>query len=289
MSGGGRGSVRLNAEDDWIESDGYRVGASFFNVYGIRLHRGRTFAPGDSDTEVVIGERLAGMLWPGTDPIGQTFSIGRDKRSVIGVSSEIRLPTLDKALDRPEFYQQLERHADDVYVSVRCSGTCPDEAALGARVSAVHPALALRQVPPWENQYQQHLRLPRATAEVGGLFAGVAVLTAAGGLFSLLTYVVGRRRREFGIRTALGASPRQMRRLVFRGAAAVVVPGVAAGALGGWFVARSLAAFQYGVTTTDPAIWSGVLGTIALVSAVAAWRPALEAMRVDPVRLLREE
>ena len=115
------------------------------------------------------------------------------------------------------------------------------------------------------------------------------MLTAAGGLFSLLTYVVGLRRREFGIRTALGASPRQMRRLVFRGAAAVVVPGVAAGALGGWFVARALAAFQYGVTTTDPAIWSGVLGTIALVSAVAAWRPALEAMRVDPVRLLREE
>ena len=290
VSGGGRGSVRLNEANDGIESDGYRVGASFFNVYDIRLLRGRTFAPGDTDADIIIGERLAGMLWPGTDPIGHTFAIGRYKaRRVIGVVSEISLPTLDASLDRPEFYQPLERHADDVYVSVRCSGTCPDEAALRARVSAVHPALALRQVAPRENQYQQHLRLPRATAEVGGLFAAVAVLTAAGGLFSLLTYVVGLRRREFGIRTALGASPRQMGRLVFRNAAAVVVPGVAGGALGGWFVARSLAAFQYGVTTTDPAIWSGVLGTIACVSVAAGWRPALDAMRVDPVRLLREE
>ncbi len=230
------------------------------------------------------------MLWPGMDPVGQTFSIGRSKaRRVIGVVNEISLPTLDPSLDRPEFYQALERHADDVYLSVRCRTTCPEEAELRARVAAVHPALILRPVAPWEHQYQQHLRLPRATAEVGGLFAGVAVLTAAGGLFSLLTYVVGLRRREFGIRTALGASPGQMKRLVFRGAATIVVPGIAAGALGGWFVARSLAAFQYGVTTTDPVIWSGVLGTLALVSAAAAWRPAVEAMRVDPVRLLREE
>ena len=133
VSGGGRGSVRLNDEDEWIASDGYRVGASFFSVYGIRLLRGRTFAPGDSDAEVVIGERLAGTLWAGTDPIGQTLSIGREKRRVIGIVSEIRLPTLDESLDRPEFYQPLERHADVVYLSVRCSGTCPDEAGF-ARV-----------------------------------------------------------------------------------------------------------------------------------------------------------
>ena len=134
-----------------------------------------------------------------------------------------------------------------------------------------------------------HLRLPKATAQIGGLFAVVSVLTAAGGLFSLLTCAIGRRRREFGIRTALGASPRQMARLVFRHGLTVVGVGVFAGALGGWFVARSLASLHYGVSLDDPLIWSGVLGTIALVSIAASWRPALEAMRVDPVRLLREE
>jgi putative ABC transport system permease protein len=290
VTGGGRGNVRVNDEDAWIESDGYRVGASFFDVYGIRILRGRGFGPGDSDADIVVGERLAKLLWSGQDPIGRILAIGLDKgRRVIGVAAEISLPTLDASLDRPEFYQPLERHADDVYVSVRCSGTCPDDAAFRARIASVHPALGVRLVTAWDNQYLQHLRLPRATAQVGGLFAAVAVLTAAGGLFSLLTYVVGQRRREFGIRTALGASPRQMARLVFRSAAVVVFVGVAAGALGGWFVARALAAFQYGVTTEDPVIWTGVLGTIALVSIVAAWRPAREAMRVDPVRLLREE
>jgi predicted permease len=290
VTGGGRGNVRVNEEDEWIPSDGYRVGASFFDVYGIRILRGRGFAPGDNEADIVVGERLAAMLWPGQDPIGRTFAIGRYRgRRVIGVAREISLPTLDDALDRPEFYRPLERHADDVYVSVRCGSTCPDDASLRSRIASVHPALDVRLVASWENQYLEHLRLPRATAQVGGLFAAVAVLTAAGGLFSLLTYVVGQRRREFGIRTALGASPRQMARLVFREAAGAVVGGVAAGALGGWFVARALAAFQYGVTTTDPALWTSVLFTIALVSALAAWRPAREARRVDPVRLLREE
>jgi ABC-type antimicrobial peptide transport system permease subunit len=117
----------------------------------------------------------------------------------------------------------------------------------------------------------------------------VAVLTAAGGLFSVLTCAVGRRRREFGIRTALGASPKQLQRLVFRDGISVMAIGVVAGVVAGWMVARSLAAFHYGVTAADPVTWAGVLGTVALTSLAAAWRPARQAMRIDPVRLLRDE
>ena len=290
VPGGGRGSVRINEDDAWIETDGYRVGASFFDVYRIRILRGRGFVPGDSDANIVLGERLANMLWPGQDPIGRTFAIGRDKgRRVIGVAAEISLPTLDDSLDRPEFYRPLERHADNVYVSVRCGSTCLDEASLQRRVASVHPALGVRLIASWENRYLEHLRLPRATAQVGGLFAAVALLTAAGGLFSLLTCVVGQRRREFGIRMALGASPRQMGRLVFRGAAVVVALGLAAGALGGWFVGRALAAFQSASRPRIRCSGRACSVSIAIVSAIAAWRPAREAMRVDPVRLLREE
>jgi predicted permease len=289
VTGGGRGSVRLGEDDEAIPSDGYRVGASFLELYGIRILRGRGFEAADTDRDIILGERLAGMLWPGLDPVGRTFAIGRTSRRVIGVASEIRLPTLDSSLDRPEFYQPIEPHADTVYLSLRCDGACPDEPAIRSRIAAVQRAIDVRMVPAWENEYLAHLRLPKATAQIGGLFAVVSVLTAAGGLFSLLTCAIGRRRREFGIRTALGASPRQMARLVFRHGLTVVGVGVFAGALGGWFVARSLASLHYGVSLDDPLIWSGVLGTIALVSIAASWRPALEAMRVDPVRLLREE
>ena len=289
-TGGGRGNVRRTEDSDWIESDGYRVGPSFFTLYGIRILKGRGFQPGDTNSDVVIGERLADLLWPGQDPIGRMFAIGRSqRRRVIGVASEIRLPTLDASLDRPEFYTPIERHADDVYVSVRCEESCPDEPTMRSLVTAVHPGLGIRLLASRENRYLEHLRLPRATAQVGGLFAVVAVFTAAGGLFSLLTYAVGRRRREFGIRTALGASPRQMARLVMRDGLGVAAAGLVAGTIGGWFVVKSLAAFHYGVRSNDPLIWSGVIAAIVVVSIAAAWRPALSAMRVDPVRLLREE
>lgn len=289
-TGGGRGNVRVAEGDDWIPSDGYRVGGSFFDLYGIRILKGRAFKAGDSGADVVIGERLAGLLWPGEDPIGRTLAIGRNKgRRVIGLASEIHLPTLDAALDRPEFYTPIERHADDAYLSLRCDPSCPDESAIRSLAASVHPSIGIRVLASRENRYLEHLRLPRATAQVGGLFAVVAVFTAAGGLFSLLTYAVGRRKREFGIRTALGASPGQMARLVICDGLAVTAAGIATGTVGGWFVVKSLAAFQYGVTSHDPVIWTGVVITIAIVALAAAWRPALQAMRVDPVRLLREE
>ena len=156
-------------------------------------------------------------------------------------------------------------------------------------MAELHPAIVARPEGPSENEYQKQLRLPRAIAEVGGVFAIVSMLTAAGGLFSVMTYAVGRRRLEFGIRAALGASPGQIRRLVLRDGLGVAGAGVAAGLLGGWLVGRSLTAFHYGITAADPVTWVVVLGLMSLTSLLAAWRPARQAMRVDPVRLLREE
>jgi ABC-type antimicrobial peptide transport system permease subunit len=153
----------------------------------------------------------------------------------------------------------------------------------------VHPAITARVRPPVEREFLRHLQLPRAIAGIGGVFAVVAVLTAGGGLFSVMTAAVARRRREFGIRVALGASPNQTRRGVLAEALRLTTIGVIGGAVGGWIVASSLSAFHYGVTAADPVSWTGVLATIAIASLAAAWRPALEAARVDPVKLLREE
>jgi hypothetical protein len=184
----------------------------------------------------------------------------------------------------------MQAHQATVYLSLRCRAICPDDHALRARVREVHPEIDFARVfAPAEADYRFHLRLPAAMADLGGLFAIVAILSAAGGLFSVLTYAVGRRRREFGIRVALGAAPHQMRRIVFRDLLGVVVPGLACGALGGWLVARSLGAFEYGVSANDVTTWVPVIGTLTLAALAAAWRPARQAARVDPVRLLREE
>jgi predicted permease len=272
-----------------LQADRYRVGADFFAFYDIPILRGRAFAPGDSDSDVIVGERLAAALWPGADPLGRTFEIDRTRCWVIGVAGEIHLPTLQRDLDRPEFYLPLGKASRTLYLNLRCRGACPTETAMHARLAAIHPAITARIAPPLENEYLSHLRLPRALAELGELFAIVAVLTAAGGLFSVLTHAVCKRRREFGIRAALGASPRHMRRLVFRDGLEMVGGGAIAGVAGGWVVARALAGFHYGVTASDPLTWAAVIGTIALTSLAAVWRPARQATRVDPVQLLRED
>ena len=239
--------------------------------------------------EVIVGERLARMIWPDADPLGRSLLIGRTPRTVIGVAGEIALPTVARDLDRPEFYVPLGNASRTLFLNVRCHVACPDAGVIRSRLAAIHPALSARVVGPSEIEYVNHLKLPRAVAQVGGLFALVAVTAAAGGLFSVMAQVVGRRKREFGIRTALGASRRNVRRLVLADTLPLVAAGLALGGAGGWLVARGLAAFNYGVTTFDPLAWAGVSATIGITVLAAAWRPAREAMRVDPVTLLREE
>ena len=271
-------------------ADTYNVDPSFFDLFAIRILRGRALEAQDSERDAVVGERLAELLWPGEDAVGKTFTIGRTAGyRVVGVAGEIRLPTLDAALDRPELYLPLGTRSTSLKLSLRCRSTCPDAATMEARLRRVHPALGARIVTTAENTYLAQLPLPRAVAEVGGVFAIVTVLTAAGGLFSVMTYTVGRRRREFGIRAALGAQPGAMRRLIFREGFTLVAAGVLTGVVGGWFVARALSSFQYGVTVTDPAAWTAVIGVLALTTLGASWRPARQAARVDPVTLLREE
>ena len=126
-------------------------------------------------------------------------------------------------------------------------------------------------------------------AGVGGLFTIVAVLCAAGGLFSALMYSVGQRRREFGIRAALGASPRRIRQLVLRDGTVVVASGVALGVIGSWIVARALAPFHYRVGAADPVTWAAVLVILGITAVAAAALPARRAARTNPAALLRHE
>jgi predicted permease len=279
------------AEPIELVLDNFSVSASYFRFYGIPLLRGRAFEPGDSATDVVVGERLARLLWPDADPIGRTFTFANQSavNRVIGVARETTLPTLDATADRPEYYRPFPEGEMFANLSLRCRAECPDAQVIRARILEAHPGVTTGVFGPTEESYGLHLRVPRAIAGVGGLFAGVAVATAAGGLFSVLTYTVTRRRREFGIRTALGASPRDMRRLVVGEGLTLAGAGVAAGGLGGWVIARALETFRYGVTPVDPLTWTGVVGLLALTTVAAAWRPARQAARVDPVQLLRQE
>jgi putative ABC transport system permease protein len=266
-----------------------KVGAEFFALYRIPLLRGRTFEPTDSPRDVIVGERFAHALWPGLDPIGRRFRFQQEWFDVIGLAREVHHPSLDARKDRPEFYERMDGVHSYAMLSVRCESACPNVAVLQSTLAAANPAVRVNEVRVLDDVYFEELARPRASAALGFTFAAIGVLAAAGGLFSVLSYAVSRRRREFGVRTALGASPRQIRRLVLGDGLKVALAGVAVGGGVAWTLARALASLQYGVTLADPVSWALVITLLAVTTVAASWRPARSAARMDPILLLREE
>jgi predicted permease len=267
----------------------YAVSAQFFDMLGIKLIRGRNFEAGDGIDTAILGEQLADILWPNADPIGQTFRFGQDRYRVIGLVREVHYPSLEARLDGPEFYVPFLDVGGQVSVSVACSARCPNEAEIRHALATAHPAVRVAGVRPIEAQFFEQLARPRAAAALATTFAAVAVVAAAGGLFSALTYAVSRRRKELGLRTALGASPASIRRLVLREGLSVTGVGILLGSIAAASLAPKLASLQYGITMTDPVSAVLVIGLLALTALLACWRPAAHAVRADPVRLLREE
>jgi predicted permease len=294
----GRGSIHFG--DGWqsdvpgapalnLTVQSYNVGADFFDLYGIPILRGRSFQSGDPPESVIVGERLAALLWPGLDPTGRSFTWEGGRYDVIGVTREIHLPTLDQRLDRPEFYRPFSTGAGQFMMSIRCNATCPDAALVRKRIIDAGSDIRVANVGPLESEYLAQTSRPRAAAALGFTFAAISLLAATGGLFSVLSYAVRQRGREFGIRFAVGARPAEVRRLVFRETAAITAAGLVLGCLVAWWFSRSLSALTYGIAPGDLSTWIFVTAVIALTVTTASWRPAAQASRVDPVALLKEE
>jgi predicted permease len=272
-----------------LEAEGSYISRDFFDVYGIGLLRGRGFQPGDSADRVVIDERVAGVLFPGGGAVGHSFLMGKTRLEVIGVARTVHRLMIERDRDFPMIYWPFEAAGRQATLSMRCRGVCPSEGVIRRALLDAPAGLSVKSVQQAADVYEDDLSEPRLTAAVAAIFAVISLLAAAGGLFGLLSHAVGRRRREFGIRTALGASAREIGAMVLREGAGVAVVGLALGSTGAWLLSRAIASVQYGVSLDDPVTWVPVIGALAAAILLASWRPARAAMRVDPVDLLREE
>jgi hypothetical protein len=268
-------------------TDRIRIDSNFFRVYRIPLLRGRSFQPGDGPTDVVIGERLASLLWPGEAPLGRSFADAGVWHRVIGVAREVTVPTLDRDRDRPEYY--VAEFTNSALLSLRCQGPCPSDRTIVARVREMDSGVRLSRRRSPRDYLDDQLILPRAAATGGILLAGLAMATVAGGLFGVLTLAVRSRRRELGIRTALGGARTHIAWIVVRDVVGLLGAGVLLGAPAAWVLARVVASLQYGVGPADPATVLAVFGGVAAISVAAVARPILEAFRVSPLELLRSE
>ena len=279
--------------------NGYAVAPGFFETFGIQLREGRGFTVHDDPNAAVLSERLARAIFKDQSPLGESFTFDKQTYHVVGVATEIRNSLTDPREDLAEFYQPWYRASapgatpsvpgsSAITLGLRCAGPCPSQTELRQAVESVSASIALSGVHLLSDDFLKQLARPRAAAVVAAAFSGLALFAAAAGLYGVLAYVVSRRRREFGIRAALGAEPSTLRLSVMADGLRVTAVGVAAGVAAGWTLSRWLGSIQFGVTFFDPATWVAVVVAVGAIAVVASWRPATRAMRIDPSEMLRE-
>lgn len=271
----------------------YDVPAGFFETFGIRIVDGRGFDATDNEHTLVLSEQLAGQLYGAHSPVGRIVTVWKRQYRVVGVATEIRNSITEPREDHPEFYMRWSAPVGAAVsramtMGIRCAQPCASHTSIREAILSVSAGIEVTALRPLSDDFLEQLARPKMAAVVAAAFSGLALLATAAGLYGVLAYAVTRRRREFGIRAALGAHPSDLRRLVLRDGVAVTAIGLVVGLGAGWGLARWLASVQYGVTFLDPLTWSVVVAVVVVVALAASWTPARTAMRVDPSEMLRE-
>ncbi len=277
----------------------WRVASSqFFQTLGIPVLRGRDFTDSDGGIGkrlVIVNEALARQQFPGENAVGKQLRIDREApHTIIGVVGSVRQAGLDRE-PLPEIYfphlmPGAEGWLGDATLVVRTS-VPPESAASGVReaVKSVDPGLPLFQVMSMEDVISESLASRRLNLWLLAIFAGMALVLSAAGLYGVISYLVAQRTREIGVRIALGAQTRDVLRLIMGQGAGLTAAGIVLGLLGALAFTRVLESLLYGVSARDPLTFASIAALLALVALAATWLPARRAARVDPMVAIRNE
>ena len=280
------------------------VTTGYFETMGIPIVEGRGFTETDaspSNPVTVVNETMVRTFWKDQNPIGQRVRPGGPNTpwvTVIGVAKDVKQGGVDKKTGT-ELYFLVDQTANlpgggqaPSTMNIVLRTTMPASAVTTAVENAVReadrsvPVVRLREM---NAVFDESIRRPRLLAQLLGAFAGLALLLAAIGTYGVLSYSVLERRREIGIRMALGAKQGSVLAQIMKQGLLLAAVGVAAGLTGAFALSRVLSSLLFGVQPTDPATMAAVVGTIAIVATVACALPAWRASRVDPIVVLREE
>jgi predicted permease len=290
------------------------VMSDYFETMGIPIVQGRGFQPADAASSgmvAVVNETLVNTFWKGLNPVGQRLrpccfpgaaSASDDVPwfTVIGVAKDVKQGGVDQKTGT-EFYQFVDQRAVSnpppfrnapatVNVVLRTPlplATLSQTIARVVReVDRTVPIVRLREM---ENVFAESIERPRLLAQLIGAFAGLALILAAIGTYGVLSYMVTARRREIGIRLALGADRARVQMHVMKQGLLLTAIGLAVGLAGALGVNRLIRSLLFGVQPTDVPTLAGVAATMGLVAAMACWLPAWRASRLDPNVVLRDE
>ena len=268
----------------------------YFRVMGTRLVRGRGFdatdRPGGSPV-VVVSEGMGQALWPGRDPIGQCLRIGADTSpctTVVGIAEDARTRSLSLPNVYTYYVPLAQYRAPTGTLFVRVAGRAEDHAeSVRRRLQALLPGAAYVTVAPFREMVAPQMRSWQLGATMFVAFGGVALALAGIGLYGVIAYGVAERRREIGIRLALGAQRHQVLGLVVRSGLRLTAIGVVAGSAIAALLAQRAVSLLFQEPPLDPVVYAGVACVLLLVALVATWVPAAAAARVDPSVTLRSD
>jgi predicted permease len=271
------------------------VDPEYLATMGIEVVRGSGLMPGNPSEEVVIDERFVRRFWPDRSPIGSRFRLGgvsiggTGEFRVVGVSRELRPDRLVTETGTEVFiaYKALGPESHPLTFVARLD----DGLSLSALASLVRATASesIVRVESIEERYRNLEGDTRLAAAITGGFAVVALVVATAGIYAVMAFLVTGRRREIGIRMALGADRSAVRTLIFGSALRFVLAGTVMGLAAAAVAVQAIAAQLFGVAPVDPATYAGVAALVAVTAILATWWPARRAAAVDPAVTLRAE
>ncbi len=272
------------------------VTAGYFETMGIPLRRGRAFDSGDGEDRplvVIVNETMAREFWDRQDPVGQRLRFGDHSwRTIVGVVGDVHHRGLG-ATPAAELYVPYAQVPNvEVHPTlVMRTSTDPETVvrALQKAVADVDPTVPMDQIQTMNELVADSVAQSRFRTTVLLMFAGVALLVAAMGLYGAMSYSVSQRTQEFGVRMAVGASRSALLRLVLGQATRLVIVGICLGLAGSVLLSRLIASLLYGVAPFDVGTLAGVSVLLVSVALMASYVPAHRAARADPMKALRWE
>jgi predicted permease len=268
-----------------IISDGY------FRAMGIPLRAGRDFTERDTKGSlnvIILNETCARNLWPGEDPIGKIVAEDVD-RTVVGVVGNVHHMALEEASGN-EFYIPMRQTQDygSVDLVVRTSLPTAELASrLREALRPIEPDLPTANMRTLQTMVDRAVSPRRFVVWLLGGFAGFAMVLASLGIYAVISYSVSQRTQEIGIRMALGASAEALQRSILLQTLGLAGIGMLVGIAASWALARTLSGLLFGVTSSDPVTFAGMLLILTAVTAIAGYLPARRASRIDPMSALR--
>ncbi len=275
---------------NWPEISMRRVTPGYFATMGVAVARGRIFEDRDATPVCLVNEAAARQFFAGRDPTAAQLRFWGVNWAVLGVVADEKFKGLG-GQDPPAVYVPLRDVPSFDGTGVLLVRTAGDAVALApavrAAIHAIDPQLAVFGLEPLDRTLFRSVSERRFAMLLVTLFGGVALLLAAVGVYGVLSYDVAQRRREIGIRLALGARPAEILGLIVGEGAMMTAAALAAGLAGALALTRFLSTLLFGVGPHDPATLALAAAVLALVALVATAWPAWRASRVDPVSVLK--